>query len=146
MNTINQYAKDSAKKCLNYFRVSEFVKRGDKISMALSELNRLIINLSFQVPIPHRADADKIYFLHNATVWYSWSQDPLSRVATNDLSFKMKNFELERLIKLSKGGTTCISQGLSCFSSTQQFCLYRTFFLDLINLDWKKDLHVKDKE
>lgn len=85
----------------NYFntlRVSEFVKGGLETSSASAKVYKLINKLSRQVPALHRGDAHKIEFLRNAAVGYSWSREPLSRVATHHISFQMLYGELEAVL------------------------------------------------
>lgn len=98
------------KNYLNSLRVSEFVKKGDEKSAALAKVYRLITKLSRQVPASHRGDAHKIEFLRNATVGYTWSHEPLSRVATHGLSFQMLYGELEAALQLDKEAKVAIAR------------------------------------
>lgn len=90
------------KNYLNTLRVSDFVKGGFEISSALAKVNKLITKLSRHVPASHRGDSHKIEFLRNATVGFSWSREPLSRVATHSLTFQMLYGELEAALQLDK--------------------------------------------
>lgn len=90
------------KNYLNGLRVSEFVTEGTEISSALAKVYKLILKLSRQVPASHRGDAHKMEFLRGAVIGYSWSHEPLSRVATHGLSFQQLYGELEAALQLEK--------------------------------------------
>lgn len=83
------------KNFLNSLRVHYDI--GDKVdgATALEKVYKLILKLSRQVPASHRGDAHRIEFLRSAVIGYNWYREPLSRVATNDLSFQQLYGELQ---------------------------------------------------
>lgn len=90
------------KNYLNNLRVSDFEANGDEISVALMKVYKAILKLSRQVPVSHRGDAHRIEFLRRSVVGYNWSHEPLSRVATHNLSFQQVYGELEAALQLDK--------------------------------------------
>lgn len=105
---------------LNSLRISEFIKKGDEVSVALAKVYKLITKLSRQVPASHRGDAHKIEFLRNAAVGYSWSHEPLSRVATHGLSFQILYGELEAALQLDKEAKLAIARDSASSLSPRQ--------------------------
>lgn len=83
-------------------RVSEFVNQGVEISLALAKVYKLILQLSRQVPVSHRGDAHRIDFFCRSVIGFGWSHEPLSRIATNNLSFQKVYGELEAALQLHK--------------------------------------------
>ena len=69
---------------------------------ALAKVYKIIIKLSPQVPISQRGNAHRIEFLRNAVVGYVWATEPLSRIASQGLSFQQLYGELEAALQLSK--------------------------------------------
>lgn len=63
---------------------------------------KVITKLSRQGPASHRGDAHKVEFLRNAVVGSGWSHEPLSRVATDGVSFQQLYGELEAALQLQK--------------------------------------------
>ena len=52
------------------------------------------------VPRSHQGDANSVDFLHHAVLGYEWATEPLSRVATHDLSFQQLYGELAASLQL----------------------------------------------
>lgn len=90
------------KNFLNSLRVSEYVDQGMEVSSALAKVYRLILQLSRQVPASHRGDAHRIDFLRRSVIGFGWSHEPLSRIATHNLSFQQVYGELEAALQLHK--------------------------------------------
>lgn len=90
------------KNYLNSLRVSDYVAKGTEISMALTKVYRQILQMSRQVPISHQGDAHRIEFLRGAVIGYTWSHEPLSRVATQGLTFQQLYGEIEAALQLHK--------------------------------------------
>lgn len=88
------------KNYLNTLRVSSFVSKGLAVPEALSQVYKVITKYSRQAPRSHQGEAHKVEFLHNAVIGYEWSHEPLSRVATHDLSFQQLYGELEAALQL----------------------------------------------
>lgn len=61
-----------------------------------------MLQLSRQVLLSHRGDAHRVGFLRRAVIGYSWSHEPLSRVATHGLTFQQLFGELESALQLDK--------------------------------------------
>lgn len=76
------------KNFLSSLRVHDYIRDKIDAATALAKVYKLILKLSRQVPASHRGDAHRIEFLRRAVIGYNWSREPLSRVATNDLSFQ----------------------------------------------------------
>ena len=90
------------KNYLNTLRVTSFVAQRTEMSAALAKVCKSIIHLSRQAPRSHQGDAHKVEFLRNAVVGTPWSSEPLSRVATHDLTFQQLYTELEAALQLDK--------------------------------------------
>lgn len=69
---------------------------------ALEKVYKIVTKLSSQVPPAYRGETHKIEFLRNATVGYDWATQPLSRVATHNLSFQQLYGELEFQLHLAR--------------------------------------------
>lgn len=92
----------SVKNYLNSLRVYAYI--GDEVDdeMALKKVYKMILNVSLQVPSSHRGDSHRIEFLCRAVIGYDWSHEPLSRVATNGLTFQKLYDEIEPSFQLEK--------------------------------------------
>ena len=90
------------KNYLNTLRVASFVAQGTDISAALAKVYKSISQLPRQAPRSHQGDAHIVEFLRNAVVGTPWSSDPLSRVATHNLTFQQLYAELEATLRLDK--------------------------------------------
>lgn len=90
------------KNYVNNLRVSDFESKGDGTSVALAKVYKIILKLSRQVPTSHRGDAHRIEFLRKSVVGYDRSHEPLSWVATHNLSFQQVYGELEAALQLNK--------------------------------------------
>lgn len=90
------------KNFLNSLRVHDYIADKVDAAMALAKVYKLILKLSRQVPASHRGDAHRIEFLRRAVIGYDWSREPLSRVATNGLTFQQLYGELEAAVHLDK--------------------------------------------
>lgn len=75
------------KNYLSSLWVSAVVSEVLKVSTALAKVYKLVLKLSRQVQSSHPGDAHCIEFLRHAVIGNIWSQEPLSRVATNQLTF-----------------------------------------------------------
>lgn len=89
---------------LSSLRITTFVVQGLEVDMALAKVYHLITRMSRRCPQSHRGDAHKLEFLRKAVVGYSWSHEPLSRVATHQLTFQKLYGELEAPLQLEKEG------------------------------------------
>lgn len=69
---------------------------------SLEKTYKVITKLVPQVPSSHRGGTQKIEFLRNAVVEQPWSTEPLSRIATHQLSFQLLYGELEAALHLDK--------------------------------------------
>ena len=98
--------QDRVKNSLNNLRISTFTAEGLDRSAALPKIYLVITKLSRQGPLSHGGDAHKVEFLRKAVVGPSWSHEPLSRVATNSLTFQHLYRELEAALQPQKGGQT----------------------------------------
>ena len=90
------------KNYLNSLRVTSFVAEGKETSDALALTYKSIIKFSRQAPRSHQGDAHNVEFLRNAVVGMPWSSEPLSRVATHQLTFQKLYSELEAALQLDK--------------------------------------------
>ena len=90
------------KNYLNSLRVTAFVAEGKEMYAALALTYKSIIKFSRQSPRSHQGDACKVEFLRNAVVGMTWSSEPLSRVATHELTFQQLYSELEAALQLDK--------------------------------------------
>ena len=98
------------KNYLDSLLVSDFVKKGDELSVALAKVYKLITKRSRHVHPSHRGHAYKIAFLRHATMQYDWAHEPLSRVATHNLSFQMLYGEPKAGLELHKESKLAISR------------------------------------
>ena len=96
--------QDRCKNYLSSLRVTKFVADGLETSAALEKTYKVITKLAPQVPQSHRGEAHKVEFLRGAVVGYDWATEPLSRIATHNLSFQMSYGELESALHLAKEG------------------------------------------
>ena len=90
------------KNYLNSLRVTAFVAEGKEMYDGLALTYKSIIKFSRQAPRSHQGDAHKVEFLRNAVVGMPWSSEPLSRVATHQLTFQRLYSELEAALQLDK--------------------------------------------
>lgn len=94
--------QNRVKNVLTSLRVTNFMNENVDTAMALAKVYKLILKLSRQVPFSHRGDAHRIEFLRGAVIGFNWSREPLSRIATNDLTFQQLYGELESAVQLDK--------------------------------------------
>lgn len=88
-NGYNSIARQNrVKNVLNQLRLQDRVDEGRDEGEALAKVCKIIIKLSPQVPASHLGYAHKIEFLRNAFVGREWATEPLSRIATHNLSFE----------------------------------------------------------
>lgn len=87
---------------LNSLRLTQFITADTDTASALAKVYKRILNMSRQVPLTHRGDAHKIEFLRTAVVGQSWARVPLSRVATEGLTFQQLYSELEIAVQLER--------------------------------------------
>lgn len=93
------------KNYLNYLQVySSIVKEMEK-STAIYEINKSFIKMSKHATQSHEGDAQKIKFLPNDVFSMPWKNEPISRVATHNLTFQKLYEELEAALQLDKEGT-----------------------------------------
>lgn len=87
---------------LNSLRVNDYI--GNKVDSALdlAKVFKLILKLSTQVPASPRGDTHRIEFLRRAVIGYDWSREPLSRFATDGITFQRLYRELEAAVQLEK--------------------------------------------
>lgn len=76
-------------------RVSDFIRKGDNVTLSFTEIYRSVLKLSGQAPSLHCGKAYKSEFVRFATVGYPWSHEPLSRASTHGLRSQMLYGELE---------------------------------------------------
>lgn len=111
----------------NYFSsviVSEFVQKGDPISVSLVNQYKLAENLSLQAPPSPCGDVHKIKFLCNSTVDYSWLQETLSQVFIHVLSFQTLYGELGAALKIQEKAKLAISRDNASYASTREEEVY----------------------
>lgn len=102
-NEYNSIVKQNrVKNFLSSLRVSSYMKDGMDELSALEKVYKIVTKLSTQVPPAYRGETHKIEFLRNATVGYEWATQPLSRVATHNLSFQQLYGELEFQLHLAR--------------------------------------------
>lgn len=94
--------QNRVKNYLNSLRLNKFIVEGADELSALEKVYKLIIKLSPQVPQSHRGEAHKTEFLRNATVGAAWATEPLSRIATHNLTFQEVYGELEAALHLNR--------------------------------------------
>lgn len=87
---------------LSLVALCDQVCRGLQTSAALGKTYKAIKKHALQVPQSHCGKAHKVKFISRAIVGYDWATEPLSRIATQNLSFQMLYGELESAIHLSK--------------------------------------------
>lgn len=81
-------------------RMNALVASGQTQLVALASTYKLILKLGPQVPLSYRGEAHKVDFLRGAVVGYAWANEPLSRVATQGLTFQQLYGELEASLQL----------------------------------------------
>ena len=86
--------QNRVKNVLNQLRLQEKLGDNQDEREAPAKLYKIITKLSLQVPPSHRGNAHKIQFLRNAVVGCEWATEPLSRIATHNLSFQQLYGEL----------------------------------------------------
>lgn len=94
--------QNRVKNYLNSLRITDFISSTTDEAAALSKVYKAILKLSRQVPLSHRGDAHRIEFLRRAVLGQDWARDPLSRIATNSLSFQALYGELDAAAQLDK--------------------------------------------
>ena len=80
--------QNRVKNVLNQIRLQEKLGDNQDEGEALAKVYKIITKLSAQVPPSHWGNAHKIEFLRNAVVGCEWAAEPLSRIATHNLSFQ----------------------------------------------------------
>ena len=88
------------KNYVNTLRISKFIAERSELSDALTRVHNIFNNLSRQAPASHRGEAHKIEFLHQAVIGFDWPKDPLTRIATNSLTFEVLYGESENALQL----------------------------------------------
>ncbi len=68
----------------------------------MERLDRIITKLSLQDPASHPGNAQRIEFLRNAVVGSEWASEPLSRMATQNLSYQQLHGGIEAAYRFSK--------------------------------------------
>lgn len=76
------------KNYLNGLRVSNLMDVRTNAADALSKVYKVILKISRQVPATHRGDAHRAELLRRVVIGQTWVREPLSRMATNGLSFQ----------------------------------------------------------
>ena len=90
------------KNYLNTLRISNFIAERSEVSDELARVHNILNKLSRQAPASHRGEAHKIEFLHQAVIGFDWPKDPLTRIATNSLTFEVLYGEWENALQLQK--------------------------------------------
>ena len=118
------------KNYLNSLRLSSYISQGVEASAALSKIYKSVIKLSKQAPRSHQGDAHKFEFLRNAVVGMPWSNEPLSQVATHNLTFQQLYAELEAALHLIRSLPLPTSEnqpnnreGFHCLKRRPEFCI-----------------------
>lgn len=81
-------------------RLDNYKKNSADTIGALEMFSERILNLSRQVPVSHRGEAQKIEFLRGAVIGHLWAKELLSRVVTAGISFQQFFAELEITVQL----------------------------------------------
>lgn len=87
---------------LSSLRLATYITSEVDTAAALAIVYKRILSMSRQVPPSHRGDAHKIEFLRAAVIGNDWATEPLSRIATNNLSFQSLYAELEIAVQLNR--------------------------------------------
>lgn len=80
---------------LENLRHKGYIGDDKKIAAALTRVYERILILSLQAPEAHRGDPHNIELLKSAVIGHQWSIEPLSIVATSNLSYQQLYAELE---------------------------------------------------
>ena len=94
--------QNRVKNHLTGLRITKYTDNNLDELEALERVYKTITKLSPQVPASHRSEAHKIEFLRNSVIGQPWATEPLSRIATHELSFQQLYGELEAALHLSR--------------------------------------------
>ncbi len=108
------------KNVLNTLRLQGKLGENQEEGEALAKVYKIISKLAQQVPNSHRGNAHKIEFLRNAVVKCDWATEPLSRIATHNLSFQQLYGELEAAHQLDKEAKLAVLRDKLCQLDQQE--------------------------
>jgi len=92
--------QNEVKTYLSTYDMNALVEGGKTEAGALAHTYKTIVKLAPLLPRCHQGDANSVDFLHHAVLGYEWATEPLSRVATHDLSFQQLYGELAASLQL----------------------------------------------
>jgi len=91
-------------------RVSYLVGKGMTVDLALVEVYKRVSNRSRMVPAAYHFVEHRVAFLRGAVIRYTWAAEPLSRIATHNLSFQKLYAELSPSLSLSRESATAVAR------------------------------------
>lgn len=101
--------QNRVKNYLTSYRMSTLLAESKTETAALEQTYKTITKLAFQVPRAYQGDEHKVEFLRKAVVGSPWATEPLSRIATNQLTFQQLYGELEAALHLHKDARLAVS-------------------------------------
>lgn len=83
-------------------RINSLITKGIEESEAIAKVYKRIVKLPTQCSVSHSGDAHKIEFPRAAVVACEWIREPLSRVASHQITYQKLYSKLETALQLSK--------------------------------------------
>jgi len=93
--------REQMKNSLSNLRVSCLVGKGMTVNLALVKVYERVSRRSRMVLAADQGDEHRIAFLRGVVIGYTWAAEPLSRIATHNLSFQQLYAELSSSLSLS---------------------------------------------
>jgi len=87
--------QNRVKNYLKSYRMRTLMAEGMTETAALEQTYKTITKLAPQVPLSYQGDEHKVELLRKAVIGSPWATEPLSRIATNQLTFQQLYGELE---------------------------------------------------
>lgn len=94
--------QNRVKNYLNSLRLSHFAAEVLDPAASLGQVYKLITTLARQVPLGFRGDAHRVEFLRKSVIGDDCASEPLSRIATQGLTFPQLYSEMEFALSLDR--------------------------------------------
>jgi len=102
--------QEQMKNDLSNLRVSYLVGKGMTVDLALVEVYKRVSSRSRMVPAAYQGEEHRVAFLRGAVIGYTWAAEPLSRIATHNLSFQQLYAELSSSLSLSRESANAVAR------------------------------------
>jgi len=104
------FQQEQMKNDLSNLRVSYLVGNGMTVDLALVEVYKRVSSRSSMVPAAYQGEEHRVAFLRGSVIGYTWTAQPLSRIATHNLSFQQLYAELCSSLSLSRENANAVAR------------------------------------